>query len=155
VVIAAVIFMKGKKAVLIFLVAVAVVAVNDWVCASLIKPLVARPRPCQVLELTHIVYACGGSYSFPSNHASNSFALATLFALWNRNSALLVYTLAVLVSFSRVYLGMHYPTDVLAGALCGIVMGYLGYRLYRDLLLPRVLPSGTPACQPPSTKYSS
>ena len=152
---ALVVILRGKQAAGFLLVALATVILNDWLTASVLKPLVGRPRPCEVLDFKTIAYACSHSFSFPSNHASNSFTLATLFALWNRNTALLAFTLALLVSFSRVYLGMHYPSDVLAGALCGIVMGWLGYRVYRAVVVPRLLSSKRPPCPTPSVTFSS
>jgi len=106
------------------------VGLADTFTHHIIKDLVARPRPCHVLpELSHIIN-CSNSYSFPSNHAVNSFTFATFTTLCYRNTVLLVYTLAALICYSRPYLGVHYPTDVLGGAVCGIVMGYLGYLVY-------------------------
>ena len=71
---------------------------------------------------------CSNSFSFPSIHAGNTFAAATLISLCFRNTTLLAFTCALLVCYSRVYLKVHYPFDVLAGALYGSVMGYLGHR---------------------------
>ncbi|MFQ5482288.1 MAG: phosphatase PAP2 family protein, partial [Nitrospinaceae bacterium] len=107
------------------------VSLSDLLCHQVLKPWFARPRPCQELDLVRFAQICAASFSFPSNHAANSFTLATLFALAYRNSILLVYTLATLVAASRVYLEVHYPTDVLAGAVCGILIGYLGFKIFR------------------------
>lgn len=126
---------KFKKRGLAFLLALGVaVGLNDAFMHHVLKPSIGRIRPCHVVDILKHVGNCTNSFSFPSNHAGNSFAVATLFGLKYKNSALLMLVLALLVSFSRVYLGQHYPTDVVAGAFCGIVMGYLGYRS-----LPRVL----------------
>ena len=57
------------------------VGLNDLICHQILKPLFARARPCQVLELPHVIYNCSGSFSLPSNHASNSFTIAMLIAL--------------------------------------------------------------------------
>ena len=78
--------------------------------------------------------SCSNSFSFPSNHAANSFAAATLLSLCFRNTTLLVFAFALIVCYSRVYLRVHYPSDVLGGATLGICMGYLGYRFYGRLL---------------------
>jgi undecaprenyl-diphosphatase len=107
------------------------VGLNDFISHNFIKELVARPRPCHTLpDLQHITN-CSNSFSFPSNHASNMFTVATVLSLCFKNLAFLAYTFAILVCYSRVYLGVHYPFDVLGGALLGIGMGVLGYKLYK------------------------
>ncbi len=134
---------KGKKSWPILLAIAVAVGLNDFISHSILKEFFERIRPCQALELPHPIYNCSNSFSFPSNHASNSFTLATLIALFNRNTAPLTFTLAGLVSFSRVYLGMHYPTDILGGAVCGIVMGYFGFYFHQ-----KILPFFWPSLQP-------
>jgi len=82
-----------------------------------------------------MVIRCSNSFAFPSNHASNTFAAATLISLCFRNTALLALALALLVCYSRVYLKVHYPSDVLGGAIYGSLIGYLCYRhIYSRLL---------------------
>lgn len=100
----------------------------DQAASGLLKPLVARPRPCHepVLEaVVHLVRGkCGGPYGFASSHAANFFAMAVLFAqflrlpYWGRFGALF---LASMVAYSRIYLGVHYPGDVVVGAMLGLV----------------------------------
>ena len=106
------------------------VILNDAICFQILKPLFNRPRPC--MELLDIVVhgRCSSNGSFPSNHASNIFALATLFAGIYKNTILLAFAIATLVGFSRIYLGVHYPFDVLAGAIIGTSIGFMGVRLY-------------------------
>ncbi len=106
------------------------VIVSDQICSSLLKPLVGRLRPCHSPELkglVHLVTECGGRYSFCSSHAANSFALATsLYLFLGRNIfTLLVFIWAIIVSYSRIYVGVHYPADVLAGAAIGSLCAYL------------------------------
>jgi len=102
-----------------------------WVSDSLgaiLKELIARDRPCHTLANVRDIASCSNSFSFPSNHAINSFTVATITSLAYKNLAFFLYILALLIGYSRVYLGVHYPTDVLAGALCGTLLGYMGYK---------------------------
>ena len=102
-----------------------------WVSDSLgamLKELIARDRPCHTLDNVRDIASCANSFSFPSNHAINSFTVATIISLTYKNLAFFLYVLALLIGYSRVYLGVHYPTDVVAGALCGILIGYMGYK---------------------------
>ena len=69
-------------------------------------------------DLINAVY-CSNSFSFPSNHAGNTFAAATLISLCFRNTTFLAFTFALLVCYSRIYMKVHYPFDVVAGALYG------------------------------------
>lgn len=126
---------KYKKDGLAFLLTLGImVGVGDAFAGHVLKPLVGRVRPCHVLDVLKHVDNCSNSLSFPSNHAVNAFIVATLAGLHFRQSAPYLFVLACLVAISRVYLGQHYPTDVIGGAICGTVIGYLGYRL-----LPRIL----------------
>jgi undecaprenyl-diphosphatase len=105
------------------------VSIADFLGATL-KELIARDRPCHVLSHIKGIANCSNSFSFPSNHAINSFTFATIITCAYKNFALILYILALLIGYSRVYLGVHYPTDVLSGALCGILIGYMGYKYF-------------------------
>ena len=88
-----------------------------------LKPFVARPRPfLQYSDLTALIPP-PSSFSFPSGHTGSSFAAATALFAMNRRAGLAAYVLAILIGFSRLYLCVHFPTDVAAGALLGIVCG--------------------------------
>lgn len=102
------------------------ITLADQICASLIRPIFERLRPSNLQnplsEFTHIVNNYrGGAYGFPSCHAANSFALATFMALVlrKRSFTAFIFLWAVLNSYSRIYLGVHYPGDLLAGAAVG------------------------------------
>ena len=96
-----------------------VVALGDPLIVGTLKHLVGRARPCVALAETVARLACGGYHSFPSAHAANWFALATVAFLFYRRSAWFMFPLAAGVAFSRVYCGVHFPSDVTAGAVLG------------------------------------
>jgi undecaprenyl-diphosphatase len=103
---------------LVFILCVIGLAVAD-ASGHLLKHLFERPRPCNVLQDVRLLVGCGGSFSFPSNHAFNAFTIAAIFAHFFRKAALPAFFIAFLVAFSRIYIGVHYPSDVIAGAFAG------------------------------------
>lgn len=113
------------------------VLLADQISATLIKPLVGRLRPTHEPSLVGQIQIVrgyvGGLYSFPSSHAANTFAVATFLSLlvhyWRMT--MLCFLWAVMCSYSRVYLGVHYPSDILCGAVLGVLTGALTYYLYR------------------------
>lgn len=95
-------------------------------CNMILKPLVARPRPFTVRPSVTLLLPAPRDFSFPSGHSCASFASATAVLKNNRRIGLPALALACLIAFSRLYLYVHYPTDVLAGTFLGIAFGYLG-----------------------------
>jgi membrane-associated phospholipid phosphatase len=107
------------------------IAATDQLSAGLIKNLAERPRPCNdplFKDQVRLLVACGHGYSFISTHATNHFAIAFFLIRFFETERKWVLPLAVgwaaFIAFSQVYVGVHYPFDVICGALVGSVFGY-------------------------------
>ena len=99
-------------------------------CNVVIKNLVARTRPFDVNTAVQLLVAKPRDYSFPSGHTAASFASVTaLYLAGEKKLWKIALVLAVLIAFSRLYLYVHYPTDVLGGIITGAIAGYIGYKL--------------------------
>jgi len=99
-----------------------------------LKPLFSRPRPCWLDPSVRLLIPNETDFSFPSGHAMSSFAAATVLAMWKPLYKYCAYAVAGLIAFSRLYLYVHFPSDVIAGALIGILLGWLTYRLVEVIL---------------------
>lgn len=112
---------------------------SDQVSSGFIKPLVGRLRPSLDPEFMHLIDTFNnyrsGSYSFTSSHACNSFAIAMFVSLLIRNKALSLsmFAWAAINSYSRIYLGVHFPGDILCGAILGTIIGSITYWIYNTL----------------------
>ena len=100
---------------------------------GILKPLVARVRPYMVYPGISILNSLPMDYSFPSGHAFASFAAAITIYCQNRKFGLMMLVVAVGIGFSRMYLFVHYPSDVAVGAILGIISGIVAYKLSRYL----------------------
>ncbi|MGD8779962.1 MAG: phosphatase PAP2 family protein [Ignavibacteria bacterium] len=105
--------------------AIFVIVFSDQLNSSLLKNLFERTRPCNELPGVNALLGCSGSYSFPSSHAVNNFAIAVFFYRLFPKLKWVLLISAGLIAISRPYVGVHYPSDILAGALLGWGIGYL------------------------------
>ena len=133
-----------KEAVWLILALVLCIVISDQVASGLLKHLVKRLRPSHVDDLRGLVHLVrdysGGMYGFASSHASNTvgFALLSSLILKQRNYTFAIFSWAIITSYSRIYLGVHYPGDILGGALIGSLAALLCYwvlRRYRSAQL--------------------
>ncbi len=119
---------RGRWAVLIVLLAA---AVTDPLVIRILKPFFQRIRPCNAVEEVHLIVRKSRAYSMPSAHAANFFAAATVFSYFYRKYQWIFWTVATLVAYSRIAVGVHYPFDVLVGALVGVVVSILWILILR------------------------
>jgi len=122
---------RGRSAVFIALIAI---TITDQVSSHVLKDWIGRIRPCHVVEGARNLTGCGNSKSFPSGHATNSMAAAILFGLTFRRWLWAFLFLSILVSYSRIYIGVHYPFDMLGGWLLGGGIAYGMLVLQRRVL---------------------
>lgn len=122
---------RGRTAVLLLLVTI---IISDQLNSSILKHVFLRVRPCHVLSDVHLLVSCGSGYSFPSSHAVNNFAGATILSSLYRKWQWMFFTFAGLVVFSRISVGVHYPSDIIGGAIVGIAVGLIVLMVYRLLL---------------------
>ena len=112
---------KTRKIGLVVMVAV---ILDSILCNVILKNIFVRPRPCDVNTAINLLIPRPSGYSFPSGHTSASFAaVAALYFSGERKIWKAALALAILIAFSRMYLYVHYPTDVLGGIVCGILCG--------------------------------
>ena len=113
----------------------AALCLDAIICNILLKPMVCRIRPCDVNQTVQLIIARPADYSFPSGHTAASFAaVAALYFAGAKKWWKITLPLAILMAFSRMYLYVHYPTDVLGGMIVGCAAGYFGNRLAAHLI---------------------
>ena len=103
-------------------------------CNLILKNVVARIRPYEVKQTIELLIAKPIDYSFPSGHSSASFAAATAIFMWRKKEGTAALILAALIAVSRLYLTVHYPSDVLVGTITGILYGIASYFIAQQLM---------------------
>lgn len=127
---------RGRRVALLL---IPVLVCADQFSSNFLKELIARPRPCHtvdgvaVVETVRLLVDCGPGKSFPSSHAVNNFAVATLFSWWYPGGRWWFYGWAALVALSRPAVGVHYPSDILGGALIGSAVALLVIQAWMGL----------------------
>lgn len=145
-----ILFKKFEYRSIFILISIALlIALTDIISAQVIKELVRRPRPSHVNELSNLIHLVneyhGGRYGFVSNHAANFFGLATFLSLIFRNktATFALCCWALLISYSRIYLGVHYPGDILGGAILGVLAAFAVFAFYiwfNGFILQKTMP---------------
>ena len=147
----------GKRGKITLLLLIIALSITDSLCAQVLKPLFERIRPSHLnIEGINLLVSKGGKWSMPSNHAANMFTLSVVLSYFYQKTSLAIYSLALLIAFSRVYVGVHFPGDVIAGAFIGYITSWLALTLW-VILKMRELKKGRTWVwyedQPPIFKY--
>jgi undecaprenyl-diphosphatase len=143
---------QRRRGLLGVLILVSAIAVSDQTAAKVLKPIFKRARPSVVLADSKPLFGVRRSYAFPSVHAANFFAAAPILGSVFPPARVAAFAVAAAVSFSRVYVGDHWPSDVIAGAALGLFLGWLGrralFRVERSLSPARARDGEAPSAFP-------
>ena len=130
-----VILWKGtKQRRLLVLCSVLALAATDLVVSAGLKPLFGRLRPCHDLTDIHLLVNCGTGFSMPSSHAANAFGQAVFWGVVFKPWRWALFSLALFISLSRIFVGVHYPADITVGALIGVAIGWVAQRVAQKFL---------------------
>lgn len=140
------VFIFRKKSIYIILLCIASFGATDQISASILKPNINRIRPCNDPAFSNSVVlridSCGVGKSFPSAHATNTFGFAMILSLIFRKKAGWIapvsFLWAFLISYAQIYVGVHYPTDIIAGAFLGTLISYCLFRIASKYLFLKV-----------------
>jgi undecaprenyl-diphosphatase len=133
-----------RRARVTILLAVVVLVLSDQISSRLLKPLIGRERPSHVLEGVRLLAGSGGRYGFPSSHAANNFAVWSLLAARYRTWGFYLLVIPLGVAFSRIYMGVHFPLDVVGGAVLGIFITLAVLAVRRLVIRLRPIPIKSP-----------
>jgi undecaprenyl-diphosphatase len=144
VVIVALLAWRGDKRLRwLILFSIITMVLTDQISSNFLKHWIERPRPCHRFTEIHLLVGCGGGFSMPSSHAANVFGQAFLISRFVKWSRWPLFLFAVSVALSRVFVGVHYPGDILAGAILGTLVAAIvawWFRMFdRRFLTPSVV----------------
>ena len=132
----------GKRCWWVFLAVGLVVLCSDQLASHVCKPFFQRLRPCYNIDFQDLIYLpkgmAGGKYGFVSSHAANTFSIATFLTPTLRKfrpwTAIVLFFWAFISSYSRIYIGYHYPGDILCGAILGVMIGLVFWKLFQRIV---------------------
>lgn len=137
---------SNLKTTLVVMVTIAlVITLCDQLSVKAFKEVFQRYRPChnlEIKEMVHLVHdKCGAKFGFVSSHAANVFGLATFLSFFFREKKYVILLIfwAAFVSYSRIYLGVHYPSDIIVGGILGALIGWGCYELMQRLIIRKFL----------------
>lgn len=136
----------GKRCWWIILAVAVVVLCSDQLASHVCKPLFHRLRPCYNVDFQDLIHLpkgmAGGQYGFVSSHAANTFAVAAFLTAALRKKykwmGFVLYPWAFISSYTRIYIGYHYPGDIVCGALLGILIGLILWKLFQLVIVKKV-----------------
>ena len=132
-------FFSGPKGKIALTVLIISLSFTDAICAQILKPFFERIRPSHLnLEEVNLLTSKGGKWSMPSNHAANMFSLAIVLSYFYKKYKPLLFLLAILISFSRVYVGVHFPGDVIVGGFIGVFISSIFLILWGKIKLNEI-----------------
>ena len=119
---------KGRITLLLLILSL---SLTDIICAQYIKPFIERVRPSHLsLEGINLLVKKGGKWSMPSNHSANMFAFSVILSYFYNRYRHLLFSLAYVIAFSRVYVGVHFPGDVIIGGVIGYMISWFVLSLW-------------------------
>ena len=139
----------GKRSWWVFVAVGVLVLCSDQLSSHVFKPMFQRLRPCFNEDLEGLIHLphglAGGKHSFTSSHAANTFAVATfltpVLAKYRPWAAIVLFFWASVSSYSRIYIGFHYPGDIVCGAILGVLVGMVIWKVFQLKVQKRILQS--------------